>query len=503
LSGLFIFALPFSAQLGWGSVEPHIDGAQGGLASLPGAQEASSALIDLPRGGLALQTSEPSEGYAAALGLAMAGRFDEAGLHLERLAARREDPLHARVLREAERVELYRKERRAFLEHLRASGRKLNLRKSALGLLATVEEVRESEVVLGKNRAKINVLTLDDIDGVALSEAMWSSDFPAGAISVYPLVLRGEGGKKAMLRDGSREAERLLEDLESGFDGHAERAAAARLLGELARTPVPVPPDRVDGVLKRLGELARAHARVDLVRARLSLLKAMARELLEVRFEREGLGELLKGDCQALGDGRVRLSYGFDAPEELGDFVVKDYLREHAFAEVGPWSIEDKHLKVKGLLSMRHVLDFEGEVRIHATWLYPEQVSRRWQLWLGVRDDGEGHFVAARPDGGLLAIDGPGDAVRNVDGEFRWRYDKLYTLEAHYDGERRALCTIDGEARKSLAVEPRPSGGVFLFVCSQMRFQLHGIVIEGRPGGAATSRLRAEWMARELGALGL
>ena len=432
----------------------------------------------------------------------MAGRFDEAGEHMGRLKEKRDDPLHARIVREAERIQLYRKERRAFLEHLQASGRKLNLRKSALGLLAPILEVRGREVVLGKNRAKIDVLALDDIDGVALSEAMWKSDFATGFISAYPLVLRGEGGKKAFLRDGSEEAARLLEDLESGFDGHAERAGAARLLGELARTPVPVPPDRVDGLLKSVGELGGRYARVDLVRARASLLQRMAAEVLKVRFEEAGLRGLLKGEYRPLGDGRVRLSYGFDDPRELEDFVVEDYLREHAFTEVGAWRIGDKHLKAKKLLSMRHILEFEGEVRMSATWLYPEQVSRRYQMWLGVNDDGEGNFVAARPDGGLLLIDGPNDTVRDVDGGFRWRYDELYTLEVHYDGEKRAFCTIDGEAHKSLDAGPRTSGGVFLFVCSQMRFQLHGIVIEGRPGGAALKRLRDEWMGRELGVLG-
>ncbi len=445
----------------------------------------------------------PEEAYAFALGLAMEGRFDDAAQAMGALVEIRASALHPRIAREAQRIDLFRDERRAYLLHLQESGRKLNLRKTALKLLAPIEEIRESEVVLGKNRAKIDVLKLDDIDAIALSQIILKSDHAFSFIAVYPQVLNGKGQKSSALSENSKEARSLREDLETGFDGHTERAAAARRLVQLSRVELPVPAAKLESTLAWVADLANSYPNVDLVRARKPLLERMAAEILKAGFEEQGLAASLKGAYEPLPDGRMRLSYSFRSVQELLDFKQDGYLKEHAFHPANPVEIKDKHLVARNFFSLRHILDFEGETSVRLTWRYPETAAWKYLFWLGLNDDGEGNFVAAKLDGGLIVIDQAKDSVREETGAFAWKFDDTYTLEIRYDGKNKAYASMDGMAIKNINVGPRRAGGVFLFVCSRMALEVHELVIEGRLDASMLNRLRDAWMGRELAALGI
>ena len=471
-------------------------------------QEAADASSSLLRGSfspaeLGPREDDTEDGYAFALGLAMEGRFDAAAAALAKLAEDDASPLHERIATEARRIGLYQAERRRFLVHLQETGRKLNLRKSALKLLAPIEEVRESEVVLGKNRAKIDVLVLDDIDGTALAGAMAKSDFPASFISVYPLVLNGEGEDKAVLNEDSGDARSLRADAASGFDGHAPRASAARRLGVLSRVRLPVAAGEVETVLGELRGLAAEHGELDLVRERRDLLRRLGAEALRSRFDGEGLRGLLQGEVETLPDRRLRIRYGFDRPEELADFTDDGYLEKHAFLPRKTPEIVDKHLVGASFFCLRHRLAFEGPLAVRVTWRYRETAAWKYLFWLGLNDDGHGSFVAAKLDGGLLVVDEEKDSVRDVEGDYRWNFGETNVLEVRYDGDEKAYASMNGKAIKNVEVGPRRAGGVFLLACSRMFLDVEELVIEGTLDAGLFAKRRDSWMEKELAALGL
>lgn len=441
-------------------------------------------------------------GYALALGLLMQGRFEQGGEAMARLVEAEESPLHERFVREAARIRAYREERRSFLRHLQDTGRKLNLRKTEWKLLAPIEEVRENDVVLGKNRANIDVLTLDDVDAVAFSDAMYSSDFETSAISAYPSVLAGEVRRKRLSGD-TDVARSLLADLNSGFEGHAERAQAARRLVFLSRVELPVGAGDVGSTLEAIGQLVKDYGKLDLVRERRGLLRRLAAETLKARFEREGLMAVLKGETVPLGNGVVRISYGFNNPEELLDFTQVGYLDEHAFLPKKEFAIQDSKLRGSGFLSMRHILDFHGALTVRTTWRYRTTAGWKYLFWLGLNDNDRGSFVAAKLDGGLIVVNREKGEVEDVAGDFTWNFDEAHTLEVYYDGRDRALASMDGKAMKKIGVGSRKSGGVFLMSCSKMELEIEEFVIEGSLDDATLTKLRDSWTAARLVGLGL
>lgn len=466
---------------------------------------------------LAPVRSEPAVRFAAALADARAGRFAAAAQEV-RVALAYDDgtELGERMRRELERLDGFRDERRRFLEHLLESGDKLNLMMDEGRLLAPVLAVEEERVVLGENRLGVDSLALDEIDPIQLVKLMRTAKyrFDQSWVHVYPHVLRDTEDWPRLLEDETTAgALALREDVESGELGDWLRLSeAVDILQGLSEGGLPETVEEARPVMESLRRLSTEFGDLELVQVRRPAMVRMAYRAQALLFEEEGLAEVIHGALEPLGDGRYRITYGFDDPAQGEDFADVRYLPGYRWKgspdpeDSTPFHVEDGVFVTRGATCARHVLEFEGPqtVRMRYVFRTPQgPFDNRIKAMIGLCDDGAGSFVGCDMIGGLTVSDVARSYLQETPSAMQVFMDTEHVVEVNHDGGETVRTTFDGQPAAESPCGPRLTGNVFLWANSECPFEVVELVVEGRVAPASVRTLRAEWVDARLEELGL
>jgi len=452
---------------------------------------------------------DPENLFALALVQARAGAVEAAAARLRAAQGGFEPELGARVERELARLDAFAERRRAFFAALAAPGaRKLELGEGAERVLAQVTGVDERAVRLGENKRGLSELVLEELDPLALTEAMRDKKyaFDPGASAGYAFALCQDERWKKVLPAADASLAELRADAERDYPARFGLARALALLDALACAGVPREVAAARETLARLEELCAAHlARAPVARVR-ETLRELARAALEPCFTADGLAARLAARVEPLGDGRVRLTYAFERPEELVDWQQTGYLESHAFERAREdFRIDGGRLVTTGFASLRHVLAFEGPQRARLRFRYARPAGEhdpRFLLLLGLNDDGKVSYAATDSGAALYVQDRSTNHVREAEGGPGIVIGEGYTLELDFDGQSYAS-RFNGQDMATLSAGPRLSGNPLLFSTADFPFAAEELVLEGKPTAASLAPLATAWIEERLRALGL
>jgi hypothetical protein len=284
-------------------------------------------------------------------------------------------------------------------------------------------------------------------------------------------------------------------------------------MDELARTPVPRDPAGCEAVLARLAAVVGDHGDAAEVAALRAELRAYARLALAVVFDLGGPPQLVHAGWEGLPGGRVRLTYDFDDPAQLADFVRDDEYLQGRRGRLGELVGERTDVRVAGgalvglgQAVLRHALGFAPPltVRYQLAFRQTEELGSadRWFVLLGVCDDGREGYA-----GGLGRLDLEVAANHGVEAAIaedrRPMYQNAaYAMELAHDGETVTL-TMDGERMQALPAGELQGGGLFLLYHSDYHVEIRELVIEGRLHEGELERARAAWIEQRLDERGL
>lgn len=469
--------------------------------SAPGTRKVDVAV-------LAPDEHEPESLLALALVQARAGAVEAAAARLRAALDGFDAPLRARAERELARLDAFAERRRAFFTALAAPGaRKLEFGEGAGRLLAQVTGVDARAVRLAENKRGLSELVLEELEPLALAEVMRDKKyaFDPGASAGYAFALgQDERWKKVLSASDPAQAE-LRADAERDYPARFALARALSLLGELAAGGSPAEAEAATGVLARLAELS-AHGGRPQVARHAETLRALAHAALELRFAQDGLATRLAGRVEPLPDGRVRLTYAFDRPEELVDWTQNGYLDSHALERAREdFRVDEGKLVTTGFASLRHVLSFEGPQLVRLRYRYVRPAGEhdpRFLLLLGLNDDGQISYAATDSGAALYVQDRASGHVREAAGGAGIVIGESYTLELVFDGQNYSS-RFNGKITAMLSPGPRLRGNPILFTTADFPFQADELVLEGKPTGASLAPLATSWVEERLRALGL
>jgi len=465
---------------------------------------------------LAPDHADPTIRYVTALRKASRGRFAAAAQEMQMiLAYREESPFTARCRRELSRLNAFREERRRFLESLRDSGKKLNLAIGDRRLLATVLAVEETHVLLGRNKLGLDELELDAMDPLQLVKRMRKQKgFARSWIQAYPHVLLDTDRWESLLSGETSEgAVALLEDARRGDYREAlRRSDAVETLVSLSTGGMPDDVASARRVLEAVRRLQDEFVDLDLVRVRRQPIIRIAYRAQSLLFDVEGLGDVIRGDVEDLGDGVYRLTYGFDDPAQGGDFTPERYLDAQRWKgsptaqSSVDFHVADGALVGIGAICTRHELEFEGPQRVLMRYVFrtPEGAfDDRIRAVVGICDDGNESYVTCDMLGGITVADRDTSYLEEVQAQNQVYMDTEHEIEITHDGANRIRTSFDGQPAAEANCGPRLGGGLFLWANSEAPFEVVELVIEGRVSPASLRLLRTSWTEAKLADLGL
>lgn len=457
---------------------------------------------------LRVDAHDPEALLARALLEARKGAFAGAAQRLRAALPTLAEPMRARCAREVERLESFVACRRAFFTALAAPGaRKFEWGEGAQRLLAQVVGVDERVARLGDNKRGQGELVLEELDPLALVEAMRDKKyaFDAGADAGYVYVLFQDARWRKALAGDAPARVALRADAEADYPGHFTLARALELLEGLADAGVPAEAGAAATTLAHLRELLGAHATRAQVVERRAALTDLAHVALEQRFVADGLAGELSGRVEILPEGRVRITYPFETPQELADWEQTGYMEAGAFGRTRvDFTVDGGRLVTTGWASMRHKLPLEGRQYLHCRLRYGEPVGThdpRFFFLLALNDDGQ-HSYAGSDGGGVVYVrDHGADFMRESAPTDGIVIGEPYRLDVGFDGEN-LESRLNGTFLRSVPVGPRRQGHVLVFSSADYPLAIEELSLEGTPAPAALGPLRARWVAEQLRELG-
>jgi hypothetical protein len=485
--------------------------ALGALGSAPQESPAPERTATLAE--LALRADEREECLALALSEAMAG---DCAAGLTRIQAARgagpaEDELGLRLTLEEERLRAWIELRDEFLAELAAAQKPLTV--DVGGKKVASPFTREGdELVLAKGsvqRLPVKALRPEELVAQIPKERF------AGErewLKVYPYCVTANPKWKRLTTEGALAAD-LKRDAEALYPRLAALRPAVQRLDGLARSPWPAD---AAGARAALGELdlllaLRAEA---CVAARIDVLAALVRRLLEQAAGALGAAELTHAAVTEPAPGTLHLAYDFAAPAQAGDWLPDDdYLSELRSSldpvagtdEAARFAPGPKGFAGSGAVVWRHALEFTAPLRVRyqVRWDPIEGTPGKvFAFALGMLADADGRHARANELGFLYVdeLDGPYAAVRPK-GDATVQLGQTYALELVHDGQKVAV-RVDGTPRAEAPAGGLEAGRVFLWVHSDLRIAVPRIEIEGGIDPASLEAARAGWVQRELAARG-
>lgn len=444
----------------------------------------------------------------AALAAVASGALERALAELDRALSEGADP-QGLVAHERARIAVLVEARDSFAQGLPGAG--VRLRLTLEGKPAGVEVVRieDGELVFKKARAGVERIAIAAIPFGDLARSMKPLGVAPATVAAF-LALAGD----PQWSDGL--PQECVEDVRGLLELMGEARARAALAA-LASTPTPSDAAGLEARVASVGRLVAEHGSSETLRGVLTPLRQHAVELLEASFRAgDGLSRALAGKVEDLGGGRVRVSYSFDAPDQLADWARADGYLQDTTTHLPPIgvapeqagaTIQGGNLELLGRVALRHVLPMAAPLKVTYELVYGRSrpgAAQNSTVLVAVCDDGAASYVGAWDLYDLDAIDLPSRAIHiaRAEGPRGVKPAKAYSLElAHGGGE--ATLTVAGQIAQKVEVSRREEGRLLVWVHADTPLAVPSLTVEGRVSEAALEKLRAVWVERRLGELGL
>jgi hypothetical protein len=287
------------------------------------------------------------------------------------------------------------------------------------------------------------------------------------------------------------------------------------VLESLAYRAVPEDWVAARALAAEVAEVAREHGETRALGGCREGLRELASAVWGVLYEQDGLPEILAGEVRRLDSGALRITYEFDNPEELGDFVATpEYLEARrgdrfelpADAKKVPLTIRGGNLEGQGALCYRHKLAFvTPTVRYELLYGRTRGTGRQLaNLLVGLCDDGKGSFIGCWDLFDLEVTDVAEHYARVAfaGSERSIKPAKAYKVELKHDG-RKVTLTVDGKKTREIACGPRQAGALFLWVHAEVPVAIKRLEIEGRLDPEGAEDARRAWIEGKLEQSGL
>jgi hypothetical protein len=446
---------------------------------------------------MAIAEADVDARHAQALGRAREGDFDAALAELAALeAAAQEHPSAAVIAADRARMEGFLSVRNAWLDRLIQKGTKLAFQIQGKKFSASVKAREATRIVLGENSAGREALTWQELDGPWLA-AQIPSDATAAEDAwkrFVPDALVDGPRLKALEKEQtpSAAATALIADARGRYPALVEVGRAAARIGELAQSGLPQDRAEAERCLERLKALLETYRGTPLVRARMESINALAAGCAEKLFDLQGYFASMGATATDQGEGRWKLAWSFDKPEELAAFRVEpSYLQERREGKPELKLYKDKaKLQVsKGALRSQgqHLLRLRPEfirpfsIRIQfAFGGVPKGGAEMLDVEFGICDDQRGNLLVLDPWGNIALYDPSGKSSKLVEGQGKIdvRIDKPYAVEVRHDGKQVVL-SVDGQTVNSSECKSRLAGGLLVLFHSDATCALPALEIEG------------------------
>ncbi|MEM7201754.1 MAG: hypothetical protein AAF628_15915 [Planctomycetota bacterium] len=292
-----------------------------------------------------------------------------------------------------------------------------------------------------------------------------------------------------------------LDDAEARLGGSLETHPGLALIAErLAADPVPdwgliadlsepASPAEARAQLDTLVRLLRKHPGAPLLQERRADLMDLARFLSERGFDLSQVDQMLGAAVHDLANGRVRLIYDFDDPDQRRDLIeghddLEMVRAQQPRVRAEHVDIRDGHLEMRGAVSRRFGLPLRAPLEIR----YSLKLGGPALFFLGFCADGLGHCIAADTGGGILLLDPEGQDSDHANDEKLFA-DKTYHFRVVHDGS--AVCSqLEGQQVARIGgVGSRTAGHLFLWLHGKSTAYVDDLEIEGELDEAAARKL--------------
>lgn len=518
--------------------QPKTAGSSTAAGSAPAAKPEPPVELGL----FALREDEHDAQLGRALALGRTGDLDGACAKLEELAKKPlDDTTRARVSASIERLRGAITLRAAWLEALRSKGAKMPLTRDGKKLLFTIARVEKDKIVFTEPKNGISELPLSAIDPVELAKEVDQKEERGEAPAVarpFLYALCGDARWEKLAKDDDPAQKALRADATSWMPAVLRAARAADELDALALAGKPAGAEALRAAIERIERIERELASEELVVAREPLLQRFAREVLAAQVQLVPPQDVLCCKSEALGDGRVRLTWLFDDPRELDDVasvpdyekLVRTWLEEDlrpppaaapaegapadkeaapaapAVPPTGTCAIEKGDLVLSGGVARR----VGAPIRAPFTL----KVKRRWEervdglvpngsFAMRFCDDLQNRFLEIGGSGRLLVFDGSRGASKEYPGTGDWSFVYGATDEwtITHDGTD-VRWSRNGEERGKASCAGMKSGWIVFLVTSLKTTCIESLEIEGALDAGGLAPAREAWIERRMRELG-
>ncbi len=463
---------------------------------------------------LLLEEPLPPEG---ALGMALlqaaAGDLDGAAAAIATLIAAlpADDELAKRAQRDRARLKELSDARREFFTAASAEKRKLRFDHEGAAQSGTLQEIDGDVLLLVGAKGVVVRVPLATVSCEELLREMSECKRETGSAvaRAYAALL---AGRKSYAKAA---AGTTPDELALRADGAATpplltTGAAARLVESLARAPRPATVAHGEATLETLRALLHDHRREPLLLARLPTLRTLAAFASAPLYEARGLPGLpLAAKVEHLGEGRVRITWDFEKPEQAGDFepapVRGDLRGNHELkipAKDSYARIDGGALRLRGASYWRSKLAFAAPLTCRYRFAYIEPTpfieESVCSLSLLLCDDGGKRLLKTFDMAGIEVRDTGKFEQKNEPTVTDW--DVAYDVTVLHDGKRATL-SCKGFPDRFVPVHTRQSGLLGVMSFSDVEVRLDELVLEASLDPALLGKLRETWLEQELAAL--
>lgn len=457
----------------------------------------------------------------SALARAVDGDLEGAIMELEKASLESTDPsLRRGLLEEQARLMQAQDMRRKFVASLLGSSRKLRLTRGEESVSVVLAGFSDDILYFKPGRTDLEQLPIGQLvpGDVVRSMGNRAADHGPGWVAVYLALLdQDERWDRKFDREaeGAAALERALEE------GLVERIQAAHLqahLRTLATTPEPTAPFEAEALLvlcRQATEMDHSGAlAADLWKSARPALAQVAGSCWAFLFDRAGAEGLVTVPITPLKDDRIRLTYDFNQPAEVEDFMsAGDYLLDRSQklftleSQVSTLAVAGGEWRGRGHAAFRHPLVLLPPLRVRYEVVYGRPRPGKGlesTVFVGICDDGAGNYVGAWDLFDLEAIDIPSRQIEldYEEGERSLKSATPYSIELRHDGKHAELW-VDGKPKKKVAADARTSGALIVLVHSQVTVAIRRLEIEGKLDPEAMGAARDLWVAGQVQGMGL
>ena len=318
---------------------------------------------------------------------------------------------------------------------------------------------------------------------------------------MLPFALANDPKLGALKRNPSPASDALVADAEKRYPQLLAEGAVAEKIAELATAGLPKDPAAGKVCVDRLRKLMESGRTNALVRARLELINGLAAGAAEQTFDAKAHLSSMGATATDLGEGRWKLAWSFDKPEEIGAFRVEPGYLPGLRGEKPDLKLfkDSRKLQVlKGALRSQgqHLLrlrpEFTSPFALRIAFAFggvPRGGSNLLDVEFGICDDQKGNLMVLDPWGNISIYDPAGKPQYLVQakGISPVRIDRPYAVEVLHDGKQVTL-NVDNATVNTVDCKSRTSGSVLVFFHSDSTAALPSFEAEGLMDMAALRR---------------